>query len=144
MTRELRTKTGRAAYARRKAIIEPVFGQVDTCHGGKALLLRGLEAAEAEWHRVIACHDFRKLFGFSGVGGDMTSRTRTGRPRARCWPLLEVPQRRYRCRSPGTIHLVTATGSRSSRRNARCHAGPATRTPCEPGALMSRFGGVGE
>ena len=68
MARELRTKTGRAAYARRKAIIEPVFGQVDTCHGGKALLLRGLEAAEAEWHRVIACHNFRKLFGFGGVG----------------------------------------------------------------------------
>ncbi len=34
------TKTGRAAYTRRKAISEPVFSQVDTCHGGKALRLR--------------------------------------------------------------------------------------------------------
>ncbi len=45
-----------------------MFGQVDTCHGGKARLLRGLEAAEAEWHLVIACHNFGKLFGLGGVG----------------------------------------------------------------------------
>jgi len=33
MARKLRTKAGKAAYARRKAIVEPVFGQIDTCHG---------------------------------------------------------------------------------------------------------------
>jgi hypothetical protein len=68
MARKLRTKPGHAAYKRRKAIVEPVFGQVDTCQGGKALLLRGLEAAEAEWHLLTACHNLRKLFGFGGIG----------------------------------------------------------------------------
>lgn len=63
MARKLRTKPGRAAYARRKAIVEPVFGQTDTCQGGKRLLLRGAEAAEAEWTFMNACHNLRKLFG---------------------------------------------------------------------------------
>ena len=67
MARKLRTKPGRAAYARRKAIVEPVFGQIDTCHGGKALLLRGIEGADAEWHLLVACHNLRKLFGFGGI-----------------------------------------------------------------------------
>ncbi len=67
MARKLRTKPGRAGYARRKAIVEPVFGQIDTCQGGKALLLRGIEGAEAEWHLLVACHNIRKLFGFGGT-----------------------------------------------------------------------------
>ncbi len=67
MARKLRTKPGRAAYKRRKAIVEPVFGQVDTCQGGKALLLRGIEGAEGEWHLLLACHNFRNLFGFGGI-----------------------------------------------------------------------------
>ena len=41
MARQLRTKPGRASHARRKAIIEPVFGQIDTVQGGKQVLLRG-------------------------------------------------------------------------------------------------------
>ena len=41
MARKLRTKPGRAAYRRRKAIVEPVFGQIMTCHNGRRLLLRG-------------------------------------------------------------------------------------------------------
>jgi transposase len=67
MARKLHTKPGRAAYKRRKAIVEPVFGQIDTCHGGKALLLRGLDGADAEWHLLVACHNLRKLFGFGGI-----------------------------------------------------------------------------
>ncbi|MGH9028796.1 MAG: IS1182 family transposase [Acidimicrobiales bacterium] len=67
MARKLRTKPGRAAYKRRKAIVEPVFGQVEVCQGGKVLLLRGLERAEAEWHLLLACHNFRKLFGFRAI-----------------------------------------------------------------------------
>lgn len=63
MARKLRTKPGRAAYTRRKAIIEPVFGQIDTVHGGKQVLLRGTAAAGAEWQIIAACHNIRKLFG---------------------------------------------------------------------------------
>ncbi len=67
MARKLRTKKGRAAYARRKAIVEPVFGQIDTCQGGKRVLLRGSTAAEAEWAFIAACHNIRKLFGFTEI-----------------------------------------------------------------------------
>jgi transposase len=67
MARKLRTKAGRAAYKQRKAIVEPVFGQIDTCHGGKRLLLRGHAAAEAEWHLMVAAHNLRKLFGAGGL-----------------------------------------------------------------------------
>ncbi len=62
MARKLRTKAGRAGYARRKAIIEPVFGQIDTVQGGKQVLLRGTQAAAAEWRLIAACHNLRKLF----------------------------------------------------------------------------------
>ena len=69
MARKLRTKPGKAAYARRKAIVEPVFGQIDTCQGGKRVLLRGLDAADAEWALLAACHNLRKLFGHTGTTG---------------------------------------------------------------------------
>jgi transposase len=67
MARKLRTKPGRAAYARRKAIVEPVFGQMDVVQGAKHLLLRGGEAANAEWHLLSACHNLRKLFVAKGT-----------------------------------------------------------------------------
>jgi transposase len=69
MARKLRTKPGKAAYARRKAIVEPVFGQIDTCQGGKKVLLRGLDAADAEWALLAACHNLRKLFNHTGTSG---------------------------------------------------------------------------
>jgi transposase len=69
MTRKLRTRPGKAVYARRKAIVEPVFGQIDTCHGGKKVLLRGLDAADAEWALLAACHNLRKLFNHTGASG---------------------------------------------------------------------------
>lgn len=65
MARKLRTKPGRAGYARRKAIIEPVFGQIDTVQGGKQVLLRGQDAAAQEWRFMAACHNIRKLFNYT-------------------------------------------------------------------------------
>jgi transposase len=69
MARKLSTKPGRTAYARRKAIVEPVFGQMSTLQNAKQLLLRGHEAARNEWLLLAACHDFRKLHGKIGVSG---------------------------------------------------------------------------
>lgn len=69
MARRLRTKPGRAAYARRKAIVEPVFGQIMTCQGGRQLLLRGQAGARGEWRLLSACHNLRKIFGQVGLGG---------------------------------------------------------------------------
>jgi transposase len=69
MARKLTTKAGRAAYARRKAIVEPVFGQMSTLQNAKQLLLRGRQSARDEWLLLAACHDFRKLHGKIGVSG---------------------------------------------------------------------------
>jgi transposase len=69
MARKLRTKPGAAVYARRKVIVEPVFGQMATVQNAKQLLLRGLEGAQGEWLLLAACHNLRKLHGHIGVAG---------------------------------------------------------------------------
>jgi len=65
MARKLRTKKGKAAYSRRKVIVEPVFGQMKTTQGAGRLLLRGRDHARAEWRLLAACHNLRKLFSYN-------------------------------------------------------------------------------
>jgi transposase len=62
MARKLRTKKGRAEYARRKAIVEPPFGQIKHCRGFRQFLLRGLQKMQAEWNLVCLTHNLLKLF----------------------------------------------------------------------------------
>jgi transposase len=69
MARKLRTKPGRAAYRRRKAIVEPVFGQIVTCQNGRRLLLRGETGARGEWRLLAACHNLLKVFRYTGTAG---------------------------------------------------------------------------
>jgi transposase len=69
MARKLTTKKGRAAYARRKVIVEPVFGQMATLQNAKQLMLRGLDGAKGEWLLLAACHNLRKLHGQVGTDG---------------------------------------------------------------------------
>lgn len=69
MARKLTTKNGQQVYARRKAIVEPVFGQMHTLQNAKHLLLRGLEQARGEWLLLATCHNLRKLHGHIGVDG---------------------------------------------------------------------------
>jgi len=69
MARKLKTKKGHAVYARRKVIVEPVFGQMATLQNGKQLLLRGLDGAKGEWLLLAACHNLRKLHRHIGVNG---------------------------------------------------------------------------
>jgi transposase len=69
MARKLATKRGQAVYARRKAIVEPVFGQMSTLQNAKHLLLRGFDQARGEWLLLAACHNLRKLHGHIGVTG---------------------------------------------------------------------------
>ena len=69
MARKLRTKPGKAAYSRRKAIVEPVFGQIMTCQNGRQLLLRGEDGARGEWRLLAACHNLRKIFRHAGTTG---------------------------------------------------------------------------
>jgi len=67
MARKLRTKKGRAVYARRKVIVEPVFGQMDTVQNARRLLLRGQQAARAQWRFHCAIHNLLKLHRAGGL-----------------------------------------------------------------------------
>lgn len=61
MRRKLQTKTGQAIYAARKAIVEPVFGQIKHARGFRQFLLRGKEKVRAEWALVCTGHNVLKL-----------------------------------------------------------------------------------
>jgi transposase len=65
MARKLATLAGAAAYARRKCVVEPVFGQIKQARGLRQLLLRGLSKARGEWALICATHNLLKLHGAS-------------------------------------------------------------------------------
>jgi transposase len=67
MARRLRTKKGRADYARRKAIVEPAFGQMKVRQHAGFLRLRGLTGAQGEWTLHALCHNLRKLANAGGA-----------------------------------------------------------------------------
>jgi transposase len=67
MARKLKTKKGRAVYGRRKVIVEPVFGQIDTVQNGRRLLLRGKAAARGQWRFTCAVHNLLKLHRAGGL-----------------------------------------------------------------------------
>jgi transposase len=57
----LETPRGRAAYARRKSTVEPVFGQIRT-RGYRQVSFRGLLKNQHEWSFVSLVHNLLKLF----------------------------------------------------------------------------------
>jgi transposase len=62
MQRKLRTKRARALYARRKAIVEPVFGLIKRGRGFVQFLLRGLAKVQGEWALICTGHNLLKLY----------------------------------------------------------------------------------
>ncbi|MGA8671267.1 MAG: IS1182 family transposase [Terracidiphilus sp.] len=62
MKRKLMTKAGRAIYALRKTIVEPVFGQIKQAQGFRQFLLRGYEKVQGEWALVCTTHNLLKLY----------------------------------------------------------------------------------
>jgi transposase len=62
MRARLETPRGRALYARRKATVEPVFGQIRACRGFRQMSFRGLFKARCEWLLVCATHNLLKLW----------------------------------------------------------------------------------
>lgn len=62
MRRKVRTLKGRRLYARRKAIVEPVIGQIKHAVGFRQFNLRGHPKVRAEWFLVSASHNLKKLF----------------------------------------------------------------------------------
>ncbi len=61
MQRKVRTKKGRAIYARRKAIVEPVIGQTKV-RGFRRFSLRGLDKVRGEHTLISTTHNLLKLF----------------------------------------------------------------------------------
>jgi transposase len=61
MKRKLETKAGAAIYAARKAIVEPVFGQIKQVRGFRRFSLRGIVKVQAEWALVCLTHNILKL-----------------------------------------------------------------------------------
>ena len=61
MRRKLQTKVGAAVYSRRKAVVEPVFGQIKQARGFRQFLLRGLKKVQGEWAIVCLTHNILKL-----------------------------------------------------------------------------------
>jgi transposase len=62
MQHKLRSAAGKALYAARKHIIEPVFGQIKGVRGIRKFLLRGLEKVSAEWHLICLTHNLLKIW----------------------------------------------------------------------------------
>jgi len=62
MAAKVRTPEGRALYARRKVIVEPVFGQIKEARGFRRFLLRGLAKIRGEWRLVCLTHNLLKIW----------------------------------------------------------------------------------
>src|SRR5579862_3822895 len=62
MARKLRTKLGREMYAKRKGMIEPIFGQLKQVLGFRQFSLRGLASMRGEWRLMATVHNVLKLW----------------------------------------------------------------------------------
>ena len=61
---KLRTRSGRERYAKRKHIVEPVFGQMKQARGFRQFLLRGLNNVKAEWSLLCLTHNLLKMWRY--------------------------------------------------------------------------------
>jgi transposase len=62
MARKLQKKAGATFYAARKAIVEPVFGQIKQARGFRQFLTRGIKKVRGEWALVCATHNILKMY----------------------------------------------------------------------------------
>jgi transposase len=62
MKRKLQTKVGKAVYAARKCVVEPVFGQIKQARGFRQFLLRGKEKVNGEWALLCLTHNILRLY----------------------------------------------------------------------------------
>jgi hypothetical protein len=65
MAAKVRTPEGRAVYARRKVIVEPVFGQIKEGRGFRRFLLHGLDHIRGEWRLVCVTHNLLKIWRYA-------------------------------------------------------------------------------
>jgi transposase len=62
MARKLRTKKGREMYAKRKGMIEPIFGPLKQVLGFRQFSMRGLASMRGEWRLMATVHNLLKLW----------------------------------------------------------------------------------
>lgn len=63
MRRLLSTKRGKSVYAQRKAVVEPVFGQIKEANFHfRQFSFRGLQNVQNEWNLVCAVHNLLKIY----------------------------------------------------------------------------------
>jgi transposase len=62
MRQVLATDSGQQRYRLRKAVIEPVFGQIKEVRGIRRFRFRGLQRVSCEWQLICATHNLLKLF----------------------------------------------------------------------------------
>ena len=62
MRQKLSTPEGHGVYARRKCIVEPVFGQIKDSRGIRRFRLRGLRKVRGEWSLICTTHNLLKLY----------------------------------------------------------------------------------
>jgi transposase len=62
MARKLRTKKGREMYAKRKGMIEPIFGRMKQVLGLRQFSMRGLSSMRGEWRLMATVHNLLKLW----------------------------------------------------------------------------------
>jgi hypothetical protein len=63
MRRKLRAEAGRSIYKMSKAIVEPVFGQIEEGRGCRRFSLRVLANVRSQWKPVCLTSNLLKLFG---------------------------------------------------------------------------------
>jgi transposase len=131
MARKTRTAKGRAVYSRRKAIVEPVFGQMDTVQNARQLLLRGKQAARDQWRFHCAIHNLLKLHRNGGLAlltAEITSR-----------PEQQSLKRGHRPRRP---EATPTSRHRAATRSPTPITHPTTRPTRYRHALLAPFSAV--
>jgi hypothetical protein len=61
MAWKLKTKAGKARYAKRKSTVEPVFGIIKNVLGFRQFSLRGLDAVAGEWKLVAMAFNLKRM-----------------------------------------------------------------------------------
>ena len=62
MAHRLKTPEGKALYALRKQVPEPVFGIIKSVLGFRQFHLRGLGAVRGEWNLVTMAWNLKRMF----------------------------------------------------------------------------------
>jgi transposase len=71
MRSKLDSESGKAIYAKRRHIVEPVFGHIKSVLGFTGFSLRGLEKVKAEFKIVAIAHNLKKISKYAykrGIG----------------------------------------------------------------------------